>query len=226
MMNYFNRTADGNSYNRFVNLDNFEFRIIDYLAKSQNKHADFLFKMLKYDGEDCLYQPSLTYEERMKLFYSDNGDASDKRVFMSPYIDDAFVVQCSHLHVYIESVIPQNQVLSTVNIAVESIVHNKISNIYGDATLPNGEPNPSEVDKDGNPLIIYKSRAAEMLKCVLAELNGAFIAGVGMLQFNSQVAESKSKSELSLWNGRKFFGHKTVFATMVSGASNQFGDGY
>lgn len=40
-------SVDGNAYNRFVNLDNIEYRIADFLAKSDNKYADYLFKILR-----------------------------------------------------------------------------------------------------------------------------------------------------------------------------------
>ena len=49
-----NRSGDGNAYNRFVNLDNIEYRIVNYLAKSKTKYANNLWKILKYDTEDCL----------------------------------------------------------------------------------------------------------------------------------------------------------------------------
>ena len=52
-----NRSGDGNAYNRFVNLDNIEYRIVNYLAKSTTKYANNLWKILKYDTEDCLSLP-------------------------------------------------------------------------------------------------------------------------------------------------------------------------
>lgn len=217
---------DKNAYNRFVNLDSVEFRIIDFLAKSENKYAENLFKILKYNSEDCLHKDNLSYEEKMSLLYKNNGDASDERIYMSPYIDDAYTVQSSHLHIYVYSVIPQNHIISTVNIGIETIVHNKISNIYGDASLYNSQSNPSELGPNGEPIIIYKSRASELLKCVLAALNGSFVAGVGTLQFNSQLTGSESKAKMSLWNGKKFFGHMTILSTMMSGASVTPGCGY
>lgn len=219
-------SVDKNAYNRFVNLDNIEFRIIDFLAKSENKYAQNLFKILKYDVEDCLYKGDLSYEEKIALLYKDNGEASSARIYMSPYIDDAYIEQSSHLHIYVYSVFPQNHLLSTVNVGIETIVHNKIANMYGDASLYSSTTNPSELGPDGQPTIIYKSRASELLKCVLASLNGYFVAGVGMLQFNSQLTGSESKAKMSLWNGKKFFGHMTVLSTQMSGVSNTPGCGY
>lgn len=216
-MGYF--SVDRNAYNRLVNLDNIEFRIVDFLAKSENKYAQNIFKILKYDTEDCLYQNNLSYEEKMALLYKNNGEASSERIYLSPYIDDAYVLQSSHLHIYVYSVFPLNHLESTVNIGVETIVHNKIANIYGDASLYSSGTNPSELGPDGQPIIIYKSRASELLKCVLASLNGYFVAGVGTLQFNSKLTGSESKAKMSLWNGKKFFGHMTILSTILSGVS-------
>ena len=53
-------SVDGNAYNRFVNLDNIEYRIADFLAKSDNKYADYLIKIIKYDTMDTHMRQSLT----------------------------------------------------------------------------------------------------------------------------------------------------------------------
>ena len=174
-------TVDHNAYNRFVNLDNIEFRVIDFLAKSQNKHANNLFKMLYYDTEDCLQLPALSYEQKMGLLYITNGDASTERIFMAPYVDDAFEHQGAHLHIYIRNVAPMSHITSTVSVGFELIVHNKINNIFGDADEDNPMSNPSELADGGEPIIIYKSRATTMLKSLLSALNGEFVAGVGTL---------------------------------------------
>lgn len=218
-------SVDGNMYNRFVNLDNIEYRIVQFLAKSDNKYADYLFKILKYDTMDALMKPSLSYEERMQLLYSNNGDASGNRIFLSPFIDDSFEEQSSHLHIYISSIEPKNHIISTVNVCIETIVHNKISNILGDAASYNPVTNPSEIGNDGQPEILIKNRASVMLKCVLAALNGSFVAGVGTFLFDKETSE-KDEAKLSLWNGKKFFGFSTVISTSISGVSGTPECGY
>lgn len=219
-------TNDGNAYNRFVNLDGAEYRIFDFLAKSESKYADNLWKILAYDTEDCLLRPSLSYEERMNLLYVNNGNANIKRAFMSPYIDDSWVEQSSHLHIYVHSVIPKDHITSTVNIGIECIVHNKISNIISDANIFNDSSNPSELHNgDGSVIVKYKSRATVMLKSVLAALNGYFIAGVGTLQLNYKVS-GYDMAKMSLWNNRSFFGYEVVMSTLLSGVSTNEECGY
>lgn len=218
-----NRSGDGNAYNRFANLDNIEYRIVNYLAKSKTKYANNLWKILEYDTEDCLSLPDVSYKDRMALLYKNNGDSTQFRVFLTPFTDDGWDVQCSHLHIFVHSVVPQNHITSKVNIGIETIVHNKISNILGDAQNEDG--NPSELDEDGNPVIIYKNRASTMLKSILADINGQMVAGVGMLQFNTQL-HAEDVARMSLWNARKFYGFSTIVSTLLSGASVNSGCGY
>lgn len=59
-------------YNRFTNLDNVEWHIIDYLIKDTSKYAEYMWKILKYDSMDCLSQPALTQEEKLALVYKDS----------------------------------------------------------------------------------------------------------------------------------------------------------
>ncbi len=217
--------GDDAAYNRFLNLDAVVYRIIDHLARSQTKYADYLWKILAYDTEDCLSKPSLSYKERIGLVYLNNGDASIKRVFMSPYIDDGWVEQSSHLHIYIHSIKPQNNVLSTVNVCFELITHNKISNIVSDANELNKFVNPAEMSDDGSPIVRYKSRTEVMLRSVLAELNGIGVAGVGTFSFNA-TKNDQNWAKMSLWNNKKFFGYELIMSTMMSGVSDDTDCGY
>ena len=82
-----------------------------------------------------------------------------------------------------------------------------------------------ELDEDGNPVIIYKNRASTMLKSILADINGQMVAGVGMLQFNTQL-HAEDVARMSLWNARKFYGFSTIVSTLLSGASTTSGCGY
>lgn len=236
-------SIDKNNYNRLSNLDGASDRIVEFLIKSRSKYADYLWRILQYDTEDCLSCSikdektgrildinndddfEIIKKQRRKLLYVNNGDASVKRVFLSPYIDDAWDVQSSHLHIYVSSVVPQNHLTAVVNIGIECITHNKISNIVGDASELNVNHNPSELDENGDPIVRYKSRTEVMLKSVVADLNGSFVAGVGMLQFNSQLS-GYDNAKLTLWNNRKFFGYQITMSTLMSGVSDDNNCGY
>ena len=229
-------TYDGNSYNRFTNLDNVEWRLIWHLVNSQTKFADNIWKILKYDTEDCLLRENVSRKDRIDLIYTTNGNASNKRVFMTPFVDDAWDVQSSLLHIYVDGIEPKNHLRAVVNVGFETIVHNKISNIIGDAAngpqegtiggeCNMGKTNPSEFDSDGEPFILYKSRATILLKSIIAEFNGVYVNGVGMLQFNRELS-ALAQSTKNLWNSRKFYGHTTIMSTQMSGVSNDNGVGY
>ena len=220
-----NGFVTGSAFNRFTNLDNIEWKIIDFLINSKSKYANYLWKILKYNTEDCLAQPDLTKEEKRALVYKNNGDASPYRVFMGPFIDDAWEEQCSMLHIYLYGINPSNHIQGKVHLCFECIIHNKISNIYGDASEYNEQTNPVELDENGDPLIPYKSRATEMLKSVVAALNGEMVNGVGVLQFNETLSPYDT-AKASLWNGRNFFGHRVIMSTLMSGVSENSDCGY
>ena len=209
----------GSEFNRFVNLDNVEWGILNFLAQSDSKYANYLWKILKYSTEDCLTQPDVSYADRIALIYTNNGEASGYRAFMTPFTDDSWEDQAAMLHVYVESIKPTNHLVSNVQIAFECIVHNKISNILGDASKFNPETNPVELD-GAKILCPYKSRATTLLKSTIAALNGNFVNGVGVLQFNSQIKNvTEDAARASLWNGKKFFGFKFTMSTIMSGNS-------
>ena len=62
-----NGFVTGSAFNRYTNLDNIEWKIIDYLVKSKSKYANYLWKILKYDTEDCLTKADLTEKEKLAL---------------------------------------------------------------------------------------------------------------------------------------------------------------
>ena len=157
--------------------------------------------------------------------HKSDGDATPYRVFMTPFVDDAWEVQSSLLHIYLYGIDPVNHLTGKVHVAFECIVHNKISNIYGDASIYNKESNPVEMDEEGNPLILYKSRGTEMLKDTIAALNGQMINGIGTLQFNSTLS-GYDAAKSTLWNNKKFFGYRVIMTTLMSGVSENSDCGY
>lgn len=220
-----NGFVTGSAFNRYTNLDNIEWKIIDFLIHSKSKYANYLWKILKYDTEDCLSQPDLTEDEKYALVYKNNGDATPFRVFMNPFVDDAWEEQTSLLHIYVYGINPQNQVTGKVHVCFECIIHNKISNIFGDASEYNPRTNPVELDSSGETVIPYKSRATEMLKDVIAALNGQMINGVGVLQFNETLSPYDA-AKASLWNSKSFFGYRVIMTSLISGVSECSDCGY
>ena len=220
-----NGFVTGSAFNRYSNLDNIEWKIINYLVNSESKYANYLWKVLKYDTEDCLTKKDLTKEEKLALVYTNNGESTKFRVFMTPFVDDAWEQQSSHLHIYVYGISPMSHLTGKVHICFECIIHNKISNIYGDPSEYHPQTNPVELDKDGNPEILYKSRATEMLKDIVTSLNGEMVNGIGVLQFNEDLSPYDT-AKAALWNNKNFFGYRVIMSTLLSGVSEDSDCGY
>lgn len=216
---------DNVKYNRFTNLDSIEDRIIYYLISEEGKNKEqiemvhTIWRILRYADEYCLIDdeehPLPTYKEITKLIDSDASNQSMKRIFRYPYVEDAVLDECAMIRVYVDSIVPDNHIVATLNICVEAIIHNKASNIINPLYNENGEL----INKtEGQPIIAYKNRCTVLLKCILALLNGADVAGVGKLQFNTQVNRFNT-SRLGVWNNRNFYGYKTVLSVVMSGVA-------
>lgn len=214
---------EGIAYNRFSHLDSIEDRIIYYLLSEKGKSdkqkelVHTLWRLLKYSDERCLINdsehPLPTFKEIYALVDNDNVIQNVKRIFRYPYIEESFTDQCSLLSVYVDTILPRNHLLADVNIGIDILIHNKISNVVNPLYDDKGELLDST---EGNPIIKMKNRATVFLKTVLALLNGADVAGVGKFQFNRELNRFV-QSKLGLWNNRNFYGHKIIITCQMSG---------
>ena len=202
-------------FNRFYNLDSIEERLINFLIKSDSDDANRIWKLLKYNSMDALLKENLTRKELSKLIDEGNGDQSTYRVFKQSFIEDAFVEEASLLKFYIDSTIPVNHLVSTVNIGIDIMTHNKMQLVYNDSTdeLEN-EPLYREIEKN----IITKNRNSVLLKCLLSEFNGKYVEGVGQLQFNQQLCYY-SQARNGIFNNKNYNGFKLLIACQMSGVN-------
>lgn len=203
------------SFNRFVNIDSIEERIINHFVTSETDEANRICKLLKYPDSRALLKPNLTRNEKSQLVDMDSSNQEDKRFFRSPFIEDAMTVQCSLIRVYIDSIVPKNHLNSIVNVGFDIVTHNKIINVYNDACddLENPEQfRPIEQE------VMMKSRNSVILKNLLAEINGLEIAGVGKFQFNQQLSVF-SQAKLGIFNNKNYMGYKVIVPVMMSGVS-------
>jgi hypothetical protein len=210
-------------FNKYSNLDSIEDRIIYYLLSEDNKTDEDkkiihnIWRILFYNDRKCLIDdskhPLPTFKDIINLVDNDDVSQNDKRVFRSPFLEEAFTEQCSQIRIYIDSIIPTDHLLSQVNIGIDILIHNKLSNVANPLYDDNGVPiNPTEE----YPMIGTKNRASILLRSVLALLNGADIAGIGKLQFNKKVS-SLAQSRMGSWNMRNFYGHKIIIPCQMSG---------
>lgn len=221
--------SEYSAFNRFQNLDSIEWKIINHLLNSDTKYARLFWKLLKDnsmrapvidDSEITDEDPVKRRKKRISLVcQGDNGDLTTKRVFLSPFIDDAWTEQCSSVYIYVKNIYPTNHMQSTIEVAVETVTHSKITVVVPEAEEEKQrEANPNDFNSEGNLIIGRKNRETLLLKCVLAELNGLYLDGIGYLQFNAQ-GGLPGKVEKSLFNNRSFYGHSTTFCVRMGNVS-------
>lgn len=220
--------SDYNEFNRFQNLDSIEWKIIDHLLNSDSKYALLFWKLLKdnkmsapllEDSEVTDSDPTVKRKKRLELVsQGDNGDLTKKRVFLSPFIDDAWTEQCSSVYIFVENLYPTNHMQSVVEVTVETITHSKIAVCYPEADELGKHANPNDFNEDNELFIMRKNRETMLLKCVLAELNGLYLDGIGYLQLNAQ-GGLPGKVEMPLFNNRSFYGHAITFSINMGNLS-------
>ena len=220
MAEYKGEYSEFNAVNRVQNLDGIEWKIVDHLINSTTKHANNIWKILKNNDIYALNGPDVSIEDRRSLVCTNNGEITTKRLFLQPFVDDAWSEQCSSVYVFIDEIHPMDQTRAYIIVTVEAVVHAKISVIAGDGDeLTNPQANPNDSDKQGNIVVTMKNRAAVLLKSIIAELNGLYLDGIGYLILDSKV-DKTSGVKLSLWNNRSYYGYSIKFAMALSGVSD------
>ncbi len=208
-------------WNRFNNLESLEDRVIFYLLSPKGKtdlqlvQVHNLWRCIYYPSTDALLKPLPKFSDVMELLSNGQQGQDTKRIFRSPYMDDAWKDECAMLKVYIDSVIPQNAYMSQVNVGIDCVCHNKIVNV----TVPEKDESSFIDEVDGIKYYVQtKSRISVMIKAVLSLLNGADVQGIGQMQFNYEKF-MYNESRYALWNNRNFEGHKVVIGCLVGGVA-------
>lgn len=226
-MRYQAEYTEYNDMNRFENLDSIETKILQHLLYSETKHAQNFWKLLKYATLNALSEDNVVLEDRLALISQDSGYPTDKRVFLAPFIDDAWDAQCSSVYIFTEKLTPVNNNDTIVGVTVEIITHSKVSVINGDGDpLLNEKANPNDTNADGEIIVPIKNRETVLLKSVLAELNGLYLDGIGYLQFNNFKDKVTGEVSMPLFNSRSFYGHTIKFVMHIAGSSGSGDIGY
>ena len=210
------------NYNRFVNLDSIEDRIIYYLISPYNKTEEELewvhniWRILYYNDVDALSKPLPKYSDITKLIYNDQGEQSGYRIFRSPRLEDGWVEECSMIKIYIDNITPIDHIRSVIDVGIDVVVNTKIINLK----IPEDQQTDTWIGEvDGVPIKVQtKSRVSVLVKSILALLNGAEVAGVGKMVFSRQLS-NRNQSQYGLWNQKAFEGMKTVFGVIMSGVN-------
>ena len=223
-MSYTAQYSDFNEFNRFENLDSIEAKMAIHLIYSQSKYAKAIWKLLKYSDPNALNQADLTVEEKLELICSASNDTTEvnkKRLFLAPFVDDAWQEQCASLYIFVDTLKPFDQGRSNVIVNVETVVHSKVSIVNGDYAEGKELNNPSDLlDPEEHIVVAFKNRATVLLKCLLAEFNGLYLDGIGYLQFNQKL-DIQSGTDMPLFNSRSYYGHSSKFVVTISGVSGK-----
>jgi len=226
--------SDYSEFNRIPNIDGIECKIVEHLLNSKTKDAEMFWKVLKYNSRDALAMENLTMAEKMEItqgFGSSptGGQTGSLRLFLQPFCNDAWAEECSSVYIYVDDLYPIDHMRANVIVSVETVTHINADVVYGDADLEsNPETNPNDyyyTDLE-NPTVRFKSRTSVLLKCILAELNGLYLDGIGYLQFNINNAMTglgskiEGNAKMTVYNRRSYFGHKINFNMAISGISS------
>jgi hypothetical protein len=216
--------------NRLSNLDGLEAKIITHLIDSKTHYAEDIWRLLNYMDENALSQPALTRAQKQALVFTGNNGTPDAtknaRVFLAPFIDDAWQEQGSSLYIYVSDVVPINNLEAEVIVNIETIVHSQTSLVKGNGDpLLNPNANPNDSDLEGNLVVALKNRATTLVKDVVAELNGIYLDG-GSFLFLEPRKQLKGEVKGLLWNSKSFYGHRISFVTTISGVSGSPSVGY
>ena len=209
------------AFNRFVNLDGVEDRIIYYLLSPNKKTPEeleqthIIWKLLYYNDADALNRELPTYQQITSLICSGDITQTDKRIFRSPHFEDAFLTEATLLKVYIDSIIPKDPYKAVVNVGIDIITHNKCINI---AANEEDKGLPIDIVDGVEYYVETKSRISVLTQAIISLLNGANVQGVGLMEFSGTMSRFQ-QAQYGIWNNRNFEGIKVVMGCWMSGVS-------
>ena len=220
-------SGEYNEMNRFENLDSIEDKILQHLIHHETKHSKNIWKLLKYATLNALSEEDVLLSDRLSLINKDTGYPTDKRVFLSPFVDDAWAVECSSLYIFVDKIKPIDHTRAAIYVTVETVTHSKISVINGDGDPDlNPDANPNDSDVDNKVIVDIKNRETVLVKSLLAELNGLYLDGIGYLQMNKLDDNVGGDVSMPLFNSRSYYGHRINFVVEMSGISESADWGY
>lgn len=226
-MEYKAEYSDYNEMNRFANLDSIEDKILQHLLHHKTKHTKNIWKLLKYATLNALSEEEVSLSDCLSLINKDTGYPTDKRVFLSPFVDDAWAVECSSLYIFVDKIKPIDHTRAAIYVTVETVTHSKISVINGDGDPDlNPDANPNDSDINNEVIVDIKNRETVLVRSLLAELNGLYLDGIGYLQMNKLENDVSGDVSMPLFNSRSYYGHRINFVVEMSGVSESADWGY
>lgn len=177
-------------FNKYKTMPLIPYRIVEYLAL----YNENIWKILKYDGYDCLSQDNLTFDEKLQLIWKREGNQQDYNIFFTQLVENMIIDSTTILKIYKALTTPRNTLTGVAAYEFDILYGGKISLI----------------EYEGVPCNRGDVMETELLKT----LNGADVGGVGELQFNVQLSTS-SRSTLNLGNNKTFTGTSLILGVQL-----------
>lgn len=171
-------------YNSLAALPSIPYRIMEYLATSNDPKADMLWKMLAYSDYDALDKPSPTISQRLAMLWR-TGKQDDYSVFLTNLIEDAIAESKTIIKIYDYYIHAKELYYSTV--------------VYCFDCLYGGQM--SLIKYDGIPV----NRGDLFINCILTLLNGVEVGGVGKLTFLDDLSRYNAARSI-IGNSKTFTG--------------------
>lgn len=180
-------------YNKLSSLPYIPYKIVEYLAKSNNED---IWKILYYNDYDCLSKPNLTFRQKMNLIWKKENDEYQYRIFLKPLVSSELTDSLCQLRINKINIKPLDYTSAIVLYEFTIITGEKIALI----------------DKDG----ISVPRIDYLEEQLLKELNGKDIGvGSGLLQFSQELSR-EVQERISINNGKTAFGTSLIMGILVS----------
>ena len=178
-------------YNDYKFMPYIPYRILEYLANNNEN----LWKILRYDTYDCLSQPDLSFEEKMKLIWSHEGNQEDYRIFITALVENLIPTSTTMLRIYKDVTIPQTHINAIAGYEFDILYGGKISMVeYNGIPCNRGDVCEAEI---------------------LSTLNGVEVGGVGKLEFSKRKLGA-SRSALNIGDNKNFTGTSLLLAVDIS----------
>ena len=186
-------------YNSLAALPSIPYRIMEYLATSNDPKADMLWKMLAYSDYDALDKPSLTISQRLAMLWR-TGKQDDYSVFLTNLIEDAIAESKTIIKIYDYYIHAKELYYSTV--------------VYCFDCLYGGQM--SLIKYDGIPV----NRGDLFINCILTLLNGVEVGGVGKFTFLDDLSRYNAARSI-IGNSKTFTGVQLYLGVNVGEGVDQ-----
>jgi hypothetical protein len=149
------------AYASYKIMPEIPYRILEYLMN--DKEAEIIWKLLKYNDKDAYKQPNLTMEQKTELIYPGGEHQENYRIFFDFVMNDATDVEGSFLRIYPASMYPETRTIGICGINFEVLVHGKL-----------------------NHLSNYTTRVDVITQKLIEVLNGADVGTIGVLYYDGE----------------------------------------